>query len=35
MDVIGGAIDDERRAAELSDNATEVCEKIVSHFGSD
>src|SRR6266478_2900658 len=35
MDVIGSAIDDERRSAELSDNAPKVCEKIVSDFGSD
>ena len=35
VDVIGGAIDDERSAAEFADNTTEVSEQIISHLGSD
>ncbi|MGB9074727.1 MAG: hypothetical protein WCC22_18970 [Terriglobales bacterium] len=35
MDVIGGAIDDERRATQFADNAPEVGKEIVADFGSD
>jgi len=35
MDVIGSAIDDERRPAEFADNAPKVREQIISHFASD